>query len=286
MTYSFIRGATHASIVAASERSAWTAEAVIGNRRFDTRRGIVPTGWVGTEALAFLDAHEQLVLHHCRAFSYVHLLGNFEEMLPPQLADAICEDAHTDRARLRTLLRFADEEVKHQQLFRRAEHVLEASCGHVFGRWFDERRVRVTDLTAAMFAYSALPRFLLVLALERGTQRHYVEPIHARTEGRYADILKAHWIEEAQHTRADVLEVARLATRMSPGELADAFEDVVALGELFDGVFRGQAEEEVATLERVTGRGFTDADRAALCDTLHRSLRGIIAGVGLGHPRF
>jgi len=45
------------------------------------------------------------------------------------------------------LLRFGEEELKHQQLFLRAEAVLEASCGYTFGRYFDRKKERVTAFT-------------------------------------------------------------------------------------------------------------------------------------------
>jgi hypothetical protein len=41
-----------------------------------------------------------------------------------------------------------------------------------------------------------------------GTQRHYVESIqdHSAERGAlYVDVLKAHWVEEAQHARTDAL---------------------------------------------------------------------------------
>ena len=57
-----------------------------------------------------------------------------------------------------------DEEMKHQQLFRRTETVLEESCGHPFGRYFDDDKVRVTEFTNAVLAYLPLSRFLLSLS--------------------------------------------------------------------------------------------------------------------------
>lgn len=180
--------------------------------------------------------------------------------------------------------------MKHQELFRRAERVLEASCGHPFGRYFDANKEKVTALTNAILSYSALPRFLIMLALECGTQCHYVESIQAR-DGRgadplYVDLLKAHWIEEAQHIKSDQLEIARLANTMSADARSAAFDDLLAIGALVDATFVGQAHEEIKTLGRVTGRTFAAGELAALQDTLHRSLSRIFSAVGLTHPRF
>jgi hypothetical protein len=286
----FTRGLDYAGIVGASERVAWTVDGVFRGRGIDPAKPIVPASWVGTDALAFLGAQEQLVLNHCRAFSYVHLLGNFEEFIPLHLTDGVPAAWQGDRAQLRALLRFGEEELKHQELFRRAEAVLEACCGHPFGRHFDAGKVRVTAFTNAILEFPVLPRFLILLALEWGTQRHYVDSIRDLTDQRgaalYVDVLKAHWLEEAQHAKTDALEVARLARGMSADELRESFEGVAKLGALVDRAFAGQVNEEIDTVRQVTGRSFSADESAALRDTLHRSMSASIAGVALTHPGF
>ena len=288
-SYSFARGLDYDAIVAASEKVAWTVDGVFRGRRFDDSRRIVPSSWVGTEGLAFLDDWDQVVLNQCRAFSYVHLLGNFEEFAPPHLGVLVQADWHADRAQLRGLLRFGEEELKHQQLFTRAETVLEESCGHPFGRHFDAGKIEVSALTAAMLEHSPLARSLLVLALEWGTQRHYVESVRDHDDDGdplYADLLKAHWVEEAQHVKSGAVEIERMACAMTAAEIEDAFDDIASMGALVDGAFADQAEKEVVTLEQVTGRRLAGPDRSSLREALHQSLGWIFAGVGMSHPRF
>lgn len=151
----------YTSVVATSERVAWTVDGVFGDRAFDASGAIVPESWVGIADLPFLAEAEQRVLNHCRAFSYVHLIGNFEDFIPIHLAGVLRDDASGDHAQRRALLRFGDEELKHQHLFRTAETRLEDACGHPFGRWFDAAGTRVRKLTSAMLDYSPLARFLI-----------------------------------------------------------------------------------------------------------------------------
>ena len=162
----FAQGLDYATIVAASEKVAWTVDEVFQDRRIDPSKPIVPASWVGTDGLPFLRQQEQLTLNHCRAFSYANLLGNFEEFIPLHLTDGVPPAWQANRAHLRALLRFGEEELKHQELFRRMEAVLEESCGHPFGRYFDADKVRVTAFTEAILAHPTLPRFLILLALE------------------------------------------------------------------------------------------------------------------------
>jgi hypothetical protein len=288
--YAFTHGLDYASIVAASEKVAWTVDEIFRDRRFDASKPMVPASWVRTQALAFLTDQDQLTLNHCRAFSYAHLNGNYEEFIPLHLTGIVQQDWHDDRAHLRALLRFGDEEMKHQQLFRRTETVLEHSCGHPFGRYVDDHKARVTAVTKAVLAYPPLPRFLLLLAFEFGTRRHYIESIQERTEASgdplYVDVLQAHWLEEAQHVKSDMLEVAQLARGLSPEELSVAFDQVVGIGGLVDATFVGQVDKEIETLQQVTSRTLSAAEVTTLRDTLYQSLRTIIAGVALTDPSF
>jgi len=288
--YAFCRGLEYPSIVAVSERVAWTVDAIFANRRFDATKPFIPDSWLGTKHLAFLDDREQRTLNHIRAFSYVHLLGNYEEFIPVQMAEVASQDWHDDRARLRQLLRFGEEETKHQQLFQRAEDVLEASCGHAVGRYFEPDKVRLAAFVNAVVAYPLLPRFLLLTAFEFGTQRHYVESVQAGNGGSsdplYVDILKNHWVEESQHTKTDILEAARLAAGMGPAEISEAFDDLLALGGLIGETFVGQVDLELATFAAVAGRVLSDAEATTLRDALNQSLQAIVAGVSLTHPSF
>jgi hypothetical protein len=287
-TYSFTRGVDYPSIVATSEKVAWTVEEIFRDRRFDATKNIVPDSWVCTQHLAFLNEQEQRTLNHLRAFSYVHLFGNYEEFIPIHLTGLAQQDWHADRAHLRALLRFGEEEMKHQQLFLQAEAVLEASCGYSCGRYFDKDRL--TAFTQATLAYPPLPRSLILLALEWGSQRHYVDSVrdHAgdRSDPLYVDLLKYHWIEENQHTKTGVLEIAQLARDLSPEEISTAFDHILGIGGLVDATFVGQVEQELATFQSVTGRRLVEPEATALREALSRSMHAIWAEVAFTHPHF
>ena len=286
--YTFTRGVDYPAIVATSQKVEWTVDDVFRDRRFDAAHKIIPDSWVRTQHLTFLTTQEQRTLNHLRAFSYVHLFGNYEEFIPMHLIELAQQDWHGDRAHLRALLRFGEEEMKHQQLFQRAEAVLEASCGHAFGRYFDKERL--ASFTQATLAYPPLPRALILLALEWGSQRHYVDSVQARREDHsdplYVDLLKYHWTEENQHTKTGVLEIAQLACDRSPEELSAVFDDIQGIGGLVDETFVGQVEQELATLQTVTGRTFTAAEATKLQEALYQSMRAIWAEVAFTHPNF
>ena len=284
--YAFTRGLDYDAIVSASEQVAWTVDEVLDARSFDAARTMVPTSWVGTDGLPFLDEEAQRTLNHCRAFSYVHLLGNYEEFIPFHLSALVQQEPYGGRSQRRALLRFGDEEMKHQALFHGAETLLERSCGHPFGRHFDREGTRCAAFARAFLEHGALARFLLLLAFEWGTQRHYVESIRDRT----ADPLcrrPARPLGGGGAARQVGHARDRAARRRHARHGLDgAFEQLASLGQLIDATLAGQASQEVETLHAVTGRTLPAAEAATLREVLHRSLSAIIVGVALGHPRF
>ena len=83
-----------------------------------------------------------------------------------------------------------------------------------------------------------------------------------------------------------VESVAQLAQELSPEELSVAFDQVAGIGGLVDATFVGQVDQEIETLQQVTGRTHSAVEMTTLRDTLYRSLRTIIAGVALTDPSF
>ena len=121
---------------------------------------------------------------------------------------------------------------------------------------------------------------MLLTAFEFGTQRHYVESVQAGngagSDTLYIDVLKAHWIEESQHVKLDILEAARLAAGMTPAKISEAFDGVLGLGGLIGETIVGQVEQELATFKTVTGRVLLEAEATALRYVLNQSLQAIV----------
>jgi hypothetical protein len=67
-----------------------------------------------------------------------HIFAFVEEFIIPMVTQTALEDIHGEEVRLRSLLRFAEEELKHQELFRRSMALFDqgfgARCGLILGR--------------------------------------------------------------------------------------------------------------------------------------------------------
>ena len=98
----------------------WTVDDVFKGRTFDFTKRFLPERIAGVESIACLDGDEKLKLNQIRGNSYCHLFAFVEEYIVPMVLENATRDVYGDETRLWSLLRFAEEEVKHQEMMRRA----------------------------------------------------------------------------------------------------------------------------------------------------------------------
>ena len=112
-------------------------------------------------------------------------------------------------------MRFSDEEIKHQALFRR----IEAMMGETMpaGYRFD---VDPDAVARAVLAKGTWAVLVLTLHIELFVQLHYrqsIEPDNELSE-LFKDVFLFHWKDEAQHSILDELELKRHDATLSPEE--------------------------------------------------------------------
>jgi len=288
--FSFTQGLEFSNIVSSSEKLAWTVEEVFKGKNFDPAKPFAPASWLNYAAFNFLSPAQTKHLNHIRAFSYIHMLGNYEDFITRHFAQLIAQTQASDPDQARARFRFCDEEMKHQQLFARAEVEIEKSCDIKFSRYFDKDKQRLNKLTQKMLKFSTIARAIILQAFEWGTQRHYVESIKNHDEAPidplFALLLKSHWLEESQHVKTGALEIQKLATKLSAEELTSAFDEVLAIAGLIGETFVGQVDAEIETLNNLGDQAFTPDQQTQLQTTLLESMTAIWAGVAMSHPSF
>ncbi len=153
-------------------KSAWTIDDCFQGRDFDFTRRFLPERIAGVNDISCLGDDEKRMLNQIRGNSYCHLFAFIEEYVVPLVMDRARADVHGDETRLWSLLRFAEEETKHQQMMRRACQQFEAgfgvACGLVPGQETVARAVLDTSPLAAL---------LFTSMVEWLTQLHYVEHV-------------------------------------------------------------------------------------------------------------
>ncbi|MCA9689990.1 MAG: diiron oxygenase [Nannocystaceae bacterium] len=276
-----LRENEYAVCIKASVRANWSLDDAISRLDFDFTRRFLPPKIFGGEDLEFLSSDELLLLNHIRGFSYAHLFLFVEEYIILQVVKQAGGHAQEPDA-TQALQRFAEEEVKHQRLFRAMKDRLTAelgACGELSG---------MTDVANFIVSKPPLPVMLLTSLLEWITQRHYLECFkdNQDLDPAFAEVFRLHWIEEAQHARLDTLEIQGLCASASPAELEAAFEVLIELIAALDDLLKQQVELDIDSLAAKRGRAFTEDERARLLADQHAAIRWTFITSGVEHRIF
>ena len=266
-----------------SLKVAWKEDDVLRNRDFDYSKRFLPNRLSGVDDITCLDADEKRKLNQIIGNAYCHVFAFVEEFIIPQTLEEAQREVYGEEARLRALLRFAEEEVKHQELFRRSMGLFErgfgTACGVISGR---------EAVAKVVLGRSRLCSLLLTSMIEWFTQRHYVE--HVRDEGDldelFRDLLKFHWLDEAQHAKLDSLLIDEIVETVGEQERERAVEELLELAGAIDELLSRQAGLDVESLQRATGRVFGDRDAAEIRQNVQRAYRWTFLVSGLTHPSF
>ena len=113
-----------ARCIQASKQVRWDIEAdVIRGRQFDTTQKFLPDGLSKVHELGFLTAEEKRYVSQIQGRTYANMFGLVERFINAKVLELSREHWLGDQVALEGLVRFSDEELKHQALFRRIEHL-------------------------------------------------------------------------------------------------------------------------------------------------------------------
>ena len=264
-----------------SKRVSWLEDDVLADKNFDFSKRFLPNRLAGVDEIGCLNDGEKLLLNQIMGNAYCHIFAFVEEFIIPTVTEEAMRDVYGDEVRARSLLRFAEEEFKHQELFRRSVelfgHGFGVECGLIPGREEVAEAVRSKSKLAVMF---------LTAIIEWFTQLHYIEHVRddSDLDGLFRDLLRFHWVEEAQHAKMDTLLIGEIAEDLTISEREAAIDEVLELGGAIDGLLAQQIGMNVEALERATGRTFTGAEKEEITSNTQRACRWTFLVSGLQHP--
>src|SRR5687768_16751807 len=117
----------YARCIKASKRVRWDIEAdVFRGRTFDFTRKFLPDGLTKVHDLAFLTPAEKKLMSHVQGRTYAYVFGVVERYIGAKVLELASDQRLGDQVVLEGLVRFSDEELKHQELFRRIEMAIGA----------------------------------------------------------------------------------------------------------------------------------------------------------------
>src|SRR5215468_1299972 len=197
----------YAHCIESSKRVRWDIdEDVIRGRRFDTAVKFLPDGLSLTDGFTTLSSAERRFVSQIQGRTYANIFGLVERFINAKVLELSCDHALGDQVVVEALVRFSDEELKHQRLFRR----IDAMAGEVLpgGYLFD---FDPDTVARAVLGKSTWAVLALTLDIELFTQAHYRQSIDPDTElsGLFKDVFLYHWREESQHAILDELEWIR-----------------------------------------------------------------------------
>jgi hypothetical protein len=273
----------YAACLEDSVTNAWTVDDCFRGRAFDFDRPFLPERIAGVRDIRCLDPDEQRTLNQIRANSYCHLFALVEELIIPVVVDHARHEVNGDETRLRILLRVAEEEVKHQELMRRA--TVEFAAGFTTTCGLIRARERAVESVARATPLTGL---LLTCLIEWLVQVHYDE--HARADHDLdplmRDVLRYHWIDESRHARLDALLIEDVGRSVSSRECDLAVDELLDFSDAVDEFLARQLELDVESLERSTPRVFTAHERDEIRRHQAHAYRWTFLASGLAHPRF
>jgi len=278
------KSSRYALCIKASKKVRWDIDAdVLRGRELDFSHKFLPDALSKANELTFLTPAEQRTLSHVQGRTYAYLFGLVERFISAKVLEQSGEHRFGDQAAMEALVRFGDEELKHQELFRRVEALI--------ARRMPEGYTMVADANeVARAVLSKLPWAVLALTshIELFVQSHYERSIDGdpQVSPLFRDIFRYHWMEECQHVILDELEWRRVHAQLTPEERDRGVSDLIDLVGAVDGILQAQSAVDSAYFLRLCERNFSDAEQRAIRDLVLRAYRWQYIVSGVQHVHF
>jgi hypothetical protein len=275
----------YAKTIEASKRVRWDIDRdVLRGRTFDLGDVFMPDGLSLVDELEFLSADQRRFLGQVQGRTYANMFALVERFIGTKMIELGHAHALGDQIAFEAIVRLTDEELKHQELFRRVE--LLVAEGMPAGYRFVPA---ANDVAAFVLAKSTWAVLALTCHIELFSQAHYRASI-ASGDGLsplFKDIFLFHWKEESQHAIVDELEWAREDAKLQSNEARDA--GVGELIELVGGVDGILQVQSLADAEYFLSEVGIDAG----CESAQRVREGLLKAYrwqyivsGAIHPQF
>lgn len=276
--------ARYARCIEVSKRIRWEIERdVIQGRKFDYATKFLPDGLSRLDRADFLDADEKRLMSQIQGRSYACIFGLVERFINAKVLELSREHWLGDQVALEALVRFSDEEIKHQELFRRVEAMIAADMPPGY-----ECTAEPNAVAGAVLSKSTWAVLALTCHIELFTQAHYKQSIDPdpNLSPLYKDIFLFHWREESQHAILDELEWRREDAKLTPEQRDAAVEDLIALVGAVDGILQAQARADADYFCAIVPRTVSVEEQQQLEAATLAAYRWQYIVSGVAEPRF
>jgi hypothetical protein len=274
----------YAKCIEGSKRIRWDIDKdVLRGREFDFSKKFLPDGISKVDQLDFLNDDERRFLSQIQGRTYASMFGFVERFIVAKVLDITRDHWLGDQVALEALVRFCDEELKHQELFKQIETMMSNHMPVGYRFPWDPNEVAGAVLEKSTWAVMAL-----IYEIELFTQEHYkksIEPDENLSE-LYKDIFLFHWKEEAHHAVMDALEWPRVDQKLTPAERDRAIDELIELVGSVDEILQAQSKSDAEYFLKISDRSFSEEEVVRIKDCMLKAYRWQYIFSGVEHPRF
>jgi hypothetical protein len=274
----------YARVIEVSKRVRWEIERdVIRGRRFDYSKTFLPDGLSLAGELSFLGQADRRLLSQVQGRTYSYMFGLVERFISAKVLDISRDHAFGDQIALEAMVRMGEEEIKHQELFRRLESQMaqDMPAGHV-------QTAAPNDVAQVVLGKSTWAVLALTLNIELMSQAHYRASIgpQAGLSELWKDVFLFHWREESQHAILDELEFRREDAKLDRAQRSAGVDDLIALVGAVDAILQGQAAADAVYFVSSAAASFTASQRDEIQAKVLKAYRWQYIVSGAMEPRF
>ena len=251
----------YARCIDLSKRVRWSIDDVIQGRALDADQKFLPDGLSLVNELDFLSADEQRFLSQVQGRTYAYIFGLVERFINAKVLEISQDHWLGDQTALEALIRFSDEELKHQELFRQMEQLAADVMPDGYQLTADPN-----DVATAVLGKSTWAVLALTCHIEIFTQVHYKKSIEPadNLSALWKDVFLYHWKEECQHAVLDEIEWEREDAKLSHADRDQAVTDLIDLVVAVDGILQAQAAADMRYFVSVSDRQFSEEEATAI----------------------
>ena len=274
----------YARCISASKRVRWEIDAdVIRGRGFDRSQKYLPDGLSLVHEFTTLSSDDKRFVSQIQGRTYANIFGLVERFINAKVLEVSRDYWFSNQVALEALVRFSDEELKHQELFRRINDMVGKTLPAGYRFDIDPNAVAGAVLSKSTWAVLAL-----TLDIELFTQLHYRQSIDPDGElsELFKDVFLYHWKEESQHAILDELELKRHDAGLTIAERDQAVDEFIELVGAVDGILQAQAASDAGYFAANCGRVVDAEEAGAINAGFLKAYRWQYIHSGAGHPMF
>jgi hypothetical protein len=276
--------ARYAKCIEASKRVRWEIDKdVIRGRNFDFTKKFLPDKLSQIARFNLASPDERRFLSQIQGRTYANMFALVERFISAKLLEVTRSHILGDQVVVESLVRFTDEELKHQELFRRLELMMAMDMpkGYTF-------LPQPNDVANAVLGKCTWAVLGLTCHIELFSTDHYRQSIDRDTEASelWKDVFLFHMREESQHAVLDEMEWQREDAKLTPAQRDAAVGDLIDLVAAVDGLLQIQSTADAAYFTSVVPRKLAKDEAQHLRDSLLGAYRWQYIVTGAQNERF